>query len=457
VDAQAVNNRTKPLPAVFKREHFEQEIPYWFNHDYLTGLPNRTMLQEEFTRMIAKISNCTEKLAVLLLGLDALEGVNFSHGYSIGDKLIQDVSDRLKDFLSEKGLLARFAGDVFVVFMVISNDCGHTSKVMHKLKEQIRTPFQIDGHTISITSSMGISLYPGDGSDLEMLLKKAHKALIQAKRSGRNNFQFYATNKHLILEKQLHRAIEHSEFELYYQPQINLNKQEIAGVEALIRWKHPEKGLIFPGEFIPLAEETGLIVPIGEWVLRTACTQNKLWQDMGITPMRVAVNLSARQFQLPNLVERINKILAETGLEAKYLEVEITESSIMQNIENTARVLKELNETGISVAIDDFGTGYCSLSYLRSFPIHALKIDKSFVQNASSNWKDLAIANAIITLAKSLNLEVVVEGVETEEQLRFFQARGCHKIQGYLFSRPLPADSMTAYIYNFANDHYRFG
>lgn len=430
---------------ITERQRYEETIRHQAFHDALTGMPNRLLLKDRLTLAMAHAKRNRQMLAVLFLDLDRFKLINDTLGHATGDQLLQRIAMRLKECVREDDTVARMGGDEFTLLLPEITQAENAAKVAHKILEAIRQPLDIGGHELYITTSVGIVLYPNDGEDAETLLKNADTAMYRAKEKGRNNYQLYtpAMNakafERLAMENSLRRALEREEFVVHYQPRLNINTGEIIGMEALVRWQTPDRGLVPPGEFIPVAEETGLIVPIGEWVLHTACAQNKAWQDAGFPPVRVAVNLSARQFQLQNLVATVSRVLKETGLDPHWLELEITETVAMQNAEYATGMLKELKDMGIELSIDDFGTGYSSLSYLKRFPINKLKIDKSFVNEIGTDKDHAAIASTIIVLGQSLKLGVVAEGVETEEQLDFLKLHQCNEMQGFLFGRPVSA------------------
>ncbi|SES91822.1 PAS domain S-box-containing protein/diguanylate cyclase (GGDEF) domain-containing protein [Oceanobacillus limi] len=418
----------------------EEAMDYMAYHDPLTGLANRYRFNKQLSALIEDEN--TEQLAVLFFDLDRFKLVNDSMGHGVGDLLLKEVSNRLKSCVNHIEGLARYGGDEFIVSLV-NKDSQEVANIAKTILQSFVEPFYIETYELYITPSIGVSLYPTNGEDVETLVRKADSAMYQAKSKGKNNFQFYRSNhsnhifERLEIEADLRKAIGQQEFELYYQPKINLQSGRISGTEALIRWKHAEKGMISPAEFIPLAEETGLIIPIGEWVLRQACIQNKKWQDDGLDPMVVSVNLSVRQLYQPNLVDMVQDILRETDLDPYYLELEITESMIMDT-ERGLKVLHELKDLGVQISLDDFGTGYSSLHYLKDFPINKLKIDQSFVRNSTEDKNDEAIIKTIIVMAHQLDFEVIAEGVETVEHLGLLQRNLCNEAQGYLFSKPLP-------------------
>ncbi len=418
-------------------------------YDTTTELPNRALFEDRLEKALAIAQRPTQTVGVLFLALDQFKKVNDSLGHDRGDWLLKAVADRLQTCISERETVARFAGDEFALLL---NDVAGTKDVVRTIgtiSEALRSSFYIDGLEVFVTASVGASLFPFDGTDCQSLLKNAGAALYRAKTSGGNNYQFYTADMHaqaskrLSLEANLRRAIENEEFVVHYQPRIAIDSLKIVGMEALVRWEHPQLGLVSPAEFIPLAEDTGLIIPIGEWVLRRACRQNREWLDKGLAALRVAVNISARQFQQQDIAKVIVQILNEERLSPEHLELELTESSIMSNAEFAIGVLTGLKEMGVKISVDDFGTGFSSLSYLKRLPLDALKIDQSFVRDATTDPDDAALVMAVITLGHNLRLKVVAEGVETEEQLRFLQLLRCDEIQGFLFSRPLPAEELV--------------
>ena len=426
------------------------EIEYFAFNDYLTGLPNRISFIKILQERI-ETNNGASSLAVIFVDLDRFKFVNDTFGHSVGDILLQQVASRIYKEINAYGTVSRTGGDEFVLEIQRSTK-EEIMAIAQKLLNELSRPFDCEGNELYITPSLGISLYPSDGTDAETLVHNADIAMYRAKEQGRNNYQFYAhemnerISKRVQLEKRLRTALEHDEFVLHYQPQIDLKTGQVSGSEALIRWNQPDMGLVSPMEFIPIAEETGLIVPIGEWVLRRACEQNVLWQKAGYPQMKVSANLSARQFVQKNLVENIQQILTETGLDPELLELEITESIAMQQEEYVVSKLNALRGIGIKIAIDDFGTGYSSLSYIKKLPINTLKIDKSFLSDIKNESDEEEITSTIIALAKNLKLNVIAEGVETKEQLQFLQQRRCDEAQGYLFSKPLSDQDFEALL-----------
>jgi diguanylate cyclase (GGDEF)-like protein len=424
----------------------DQQIDYYANHDFLTGLPNRLFFKEQCRSALKEAGQADQPAALLFLDLDRFKVINDMFGHSVGDDLLRVVARRLIQHIRLGDTVARVEGDEFA--MLLPNaEREEAARVAQLILDELCKPFLLDGNEFYVTPSVGISLYPRDGLDEETLVKHADTAMYRAKELGRNHYRFYTTDmneqmaKRVRLEKGLRKALDRDELTLHYQPQVDIMTREIMGMEALLRWDHPELGMVSPADFIPLAEENGMIIPIGEWVLRRACVQNKSWIDAGLSPMRMAVNLSARQFQHNNLVEVVAQILQETDLPAQYLDLEITESVAMFNESYVIAKLHELKNLGIKISIDDFGTGYSSLSYLKKFPIDALKIDKSFVAEVMNDKDDAEIITTIISMARNLKVSVIAEGVENEQQLQFLRSQKCTEAQGYLFSKPLnPTD-----------------
>jgi diguanylate cyclase (GGDEF)-like protein len=428
------------------------EIEHLAYHDALTGLPNRPLFIDRLIVSLAQTARTPQKLAVFFLDLDRFKDINDSLGHSTGDQLLKAVADRVRRCVREGDTVARFGGDEFTLLVPRIENIEDAAKIAQKIIETLKIPFDIHDRELFVTTSIGISLFPTDGIDAETLVRNADSAMYRAKESGRDNYQLYAPAmnaralERLALENMLRKALDHRELVLFYQPLIDAESKLIIGVEALIRWSHPELGLLSPAHFISVAELSGLIIPIGRWVLHTACRQLKTWQKKIDRSLTVSVNLSARQFAQPDLVDQIRGVLADTALEPQFLELEITESNAMQNAENTIHTLRELKQLGVRIAMDDFGTGYSSLNYLKRFPIDTLKLDQMFVQDVNTDAADAAIVSAVITMAQSLRLAVVAEGVETEEQLAFLRREGCDRIQGYLFSAPMSAEELEPYL-----------
>jgi len=440
----------------------EEKIRFLAHCDSLTRLPNREAFKERLYRHVALSLPHNRRFAVLFLDLDNFKRINDTLGHSVGDLLLQDVAERLlkciraTDYVAQTGAeaegdnIARLGGDEFTVLLSEIQHVGDVTAVAQRFLEIFWRPFTLADYEVTVTASIGISVFPQDGQDAESLLKNADMAMYCAKRLGRNSYHLYheymgeAALRHLALEGQLRRALERQEFSLVYQLQVDVVKNRVAGVEALLRWDNSILGSVSPRMFIPLAEETGLILPIGEWTLRTACAQTKAWQDAGVPIPRVAVNLSALQFVQPHLVNLIAQVLRDTSLDARSLELEITESLLMKDGEAAVEILRALKAMGVYLAIDDFGTGYSSLNYLKRFPIDRLKIDQSFVHNVPLDSNDAAIAMAVIAMADRMKLQVIAEGVETDAQLNFLKAEGCQEMQGYLFSMPLLPEGVPA-------------
>src|SRR5712692_8814262 len=430
---------------ITERKWTEQRLSYLAYYDALTGLPNRTLFNDRLRQTLLESGRDARLAAVLFLDLDRFKYINDTLGHQTGDLVLKAVGTRLSASVLEGVTVARISGDEFGIVLNEIAQVDDAAKAAQHILDSFRQPFYAPDRELFITPSIGIALFPNDGKDAEGLLKNAETAMYRAKEHRRDNYQYYASDmtaavfRHLAMEHALRRALEREEFILYYQPQVQLETGQIVGVEALLRWQRANGDLVSPGEFIPLAEETGLIMPLGEWALRTACAQNKAWQDSGLQALRVSVNLSARQFQQTSLPDVIGRVLAETGLDPRYLELELTESVLMQNTEVTVSSLSKLNAMGIRISVDDFGTGYSSLSYLKRFPIDMLKIDQSFVQDITVDADDAAIITAIIAMAHSLGIQVIAEGVETEAQLQFLRMRGSEIVQGYYFGRPVTA------------------
>ena len=437
---------------ITERKENEARIEHLAYHDPLTALPNRYALQARLVQSLADARRNAERVAVMFIDLDRFKTINDSLGHDVGDQLLIAVSRRIRTALRETDTVARLGGDEFVIVVPGIGAPEDAARVAEKVIDHIGKPIALAGHALHTSPSIGISLFPEDGEDSDTLMKNADTAMYFAKQHGRNAYHFFAADmnaaatERLLVETQLRAAIESGEMRLVYQPQVDLANGEVVGVEALLRWDHPERGAVPPSAFIPLAEETGLIVPIGRWVLEAACREAAGWEKAGLPPLRVAVNLSARQFRDHQLVRQVAETLERTGLPAGRLEVEITESAVMDNAERAADILRALRETGIQVAIDDFGTGYSSLAYLKRFPVNRLKIDRSFVMDLEHDANDVAIAHGIIALARTLGLSVIAEGIETPAQLAMLKTFGCAEGQGYLFSRPLERDALLGFL-----------
>ena len=430
----------------------QNRLDYLAHHDTLTNLPNRLLFQDRLRHAISKARRMQQIMALLFLDLDRFKNINDSLGHEVGDQVLQEVAKRLTNIVRESDTLARLGGDEFVIALEQNTESRELTIVAQKILETLSTAFHIDTHELYITASIGISLYPANGLTPETLMKTADVAMYRAKEKGRNNFQFFAlemnerAHQALFLENNLRKAIDNQELALYYQPQVEITTGKTTGMEALIRWHHPTRGVIPPDKFIPMAEETGLIIPIGKWVINTACQQTMQWQQAGFPPCKVAVNISPRQFRQSDLVETVAQALDESGLAACWLELEITENVLVEDVAQTITIMESLNSLGVSLAIDDFGTGYSSLSYLHRFPLSKLKIDRSFVQSIGGPAGNQAIVEAIIALACALDLEVIAEGIENQEQIAFLKERGCFYGQGFYFSRPLPVDACEQFL-----------
>jgi diguanylate cyclase (GGDEF)-like protein/PAS domain S-box-containing protein len=425
----------------------EEKITYLAYHDTLTGLPNRFM----FTEKLKQFIESHRHIAVLFIDIDQFKKINDTRGHTIGDQLLQQVAQRLINCVRKEDIVARLGGDEFTVILPTKSKTK-VAQVAERIVAEIRNPYYIGDSEFYLRTSIGISLYPTDGENIETLIKNSDIAMYRSKELGGDNFEFFTSSlnrsleEKVNLERLLHTALANNEFVMYYQPQIDLRTGQIFGAEALIRWVHPQRGLIPPDQFIPIAEETGLIVPIGDWALRTACIQAKKWNREDGHPFHIAVNLSVKQFIANGIVVSVDRIIRETGLNPNLLELELTESIFLQNTESVAATMNQLKNLGVRISIDDFGTGYSSLAYLKDFPIDSLKIDRSFIHNLPKNDKNTAIISAIITLARNLGIKTIAEGIETPEQLEFYEMEGCDIAQGYYFSRPLPEDQMNDLI-----------
>lgn len=437
---------------ITERKTNEARIEYLANHDALTGLPNRNLLNDRIEQAISLARRSGQYLAVLVLDLDRFKFINDSYGHPVGDALLEAVALRLKAAIRDGDTVARQGGDEFVILLTGLADLETAECVVKKVLAKFVDKFMLGSHELQISTSIGVSLFPVDGSDSDILFKTADAALYSAKDKGRNAYQFYTRSmgvkveERAELENALHQALLNQEFELHYQPKVDLRSGLVYGMEALLRWRRPEVGLIPPDRFIPMAEETGLILPIGEWVLRTACSQLKQWHAAGHPDLTMAVNISARQFRQQNVPELILNVLSEAGLSAKFLELELTESLLMQNREMVVQALTQLKKIGVTLSLDDFGTGYSSLSYLKDFPIDVVKIDQSFIRDVTNSVDGASLTKSIIAMAESLHMVTIAEGVETEGQLNFLNINRCNAMQGYYFSRPLPTFEMTSLL-----------
>jgi diguanylate cyclase (GGDEF)-like protein/PAS domain S-box-containing protein len=434
------------------RKVAEERIQYLAYYDALTGLPNRTLLQDRLAKTLAGARRQKDKVALLFLDLDGFKNINDSLGHSVGDLLLQEVAERLKTWGREQDTVARLGGDEFLIMLTNVTDVPDAAVAAERLMDAMTAEFVVQGHLLKVSCSIGISIFPEHGKDCDTLIKNADAAMYNAKECGRNNFRFFTEDmntqvvERLTLENSLRLALEREELFLVYQPQMDMATRKVTGLEALLRWQHPELGLVPPDKFIRIAENSGLIVPIGEWVLRTACAQAQQWQQEGLPAVTVAVNVSAIQFRQEGFCGLIRNVLCDTGLAPQYLELELTESLLLANADLMLSVIQELKAMGLTLAIDDFGTGYSSFSYLRQFRVSKLKIDRSFIRDVAVNADDAAITAAIISIAKSLKLKVIAEGVENEAQMTFLRAHQCDEIQGYYFSKPLAVDKVAEHL-----------
>ncbi|MGP8175319.1 MAG: putative bifunctional diguanylate cyclase/phosphodiesterase [Terracidiphilus sp.] len=428
------------------RRQAELRVQYMALHDALTGLPNRVLLEDRLGQAIALASRNQKIVAVLMLDLDRFKNVNDSFGHYAGDRLLEAVSVRLQGCLRECDIVARLGGDEFVIGIGMAAANRDIETIAQKVLATLDEPFLIEGHTLQISASIGISLYPADGENAEALLQYADAAMYEAKKKGRGMYCFFApeltegTRRRQKLENDLYQACARGEFVLHYQPLVSVGLGRITGVEALLRWQHPEEGLIYPNEFIPQLEELGLMVEVGDWVLQTACLQNAAWQKEGLPPVRMAVNVSSQQFYRGNIVESVERALRESGLDPKWLELELTESLTLNESEATIKIMLDLTRLGVGLSLDDFGTGWSSLSYLRKFPLKRLKIDRSFMRDVASEPAAEAVVNSILSLGRNLSLECVAEGVETRPQLAYLQRQRCAEMQGFLYSPALTGE-----------------
>ncbi|RJF95188.1 EAL domain-containing protein [Noviherbaspirillum saxi] len=437
---------------ITETRRYQAELEFQANYDLLTGIANRNLLRDRVTQALTMAARHEERVFIAFMDIDRFKFINDSLGHRAGDLFLKTIAQRLKRAARDTDTVARYGGDEFVLVLPEADDIAESARVVQRVMQALSRPVPINGKDFFPTCSAGIAVYPTDGHDFETLITHADIAMYSAKEKGRNNFQFYAPTmneraaKRLQLEGDLRRALERRELVLHYQPQIDVSTSRIVGAEALIRWQHPELGLISPAEFISLAEETGLIGAIGDWVLRTSCAQARHWELAGLGKLRIAINLSARQFNQPNLVRMVQSALADSGLQASDLELEITESTVMVDVQHAIRTLHELKSIDVNLSIDDFGTGFSSLSYLKQFPIDVLKIDQSFVHDLATDPDNAMIVMSVISLAHNLRLQVIAEGVETAEQLSYLREHKCDQVQGYLFSKPLPADKFERFL-----------
>ncbi|PRR79183.1 Cyclic di-GMP phosphodiesterase Gmr [Clostridium liquoris] len=439
------------LSDITNKKIYEEKIKQLAYYDRLTGLPNFHFLKEKIKEKIVEC-NDKDKFALFLIDLDNFRNINDTLGHRFGDEVLIAVSNELKKVLDEKDIICRMSQDEFLIFKNCIQDKEEAALTAEKILKHFHNPVIVDEHEIYTTVSIGVDIYPNNGGDSYTLLKNVDSAMYIAKKNGRNRYEFFHKSiynsivEKTKLEADLRKAVENNDFLLYYQPQMNLNTGEIIGVEALVRWKHPQRGIVSPGEFIPLAESTGLIVPLGKWVLEAACKQNKLWQKLGYKSINISVNVSSLQIQHGDFIEIVKNTLNEIGMDPKLLDIEITESTLMKSIDSVARKLENLRKMGISISLDDFGTGYSSLSYLKKLPINTLKIDKVFVDDIREHSAENAITGEIIQLAHKMKIDVVAEGVEMEEQVEFLKMQNCDKIQGYVLSKPLPSEEIERYL-----------
>jgi diguanylate cyclase (GGDEF)-like protein len=444
IEARLVESATQMARIAIERKQAEDRIHFMANHDALTGLPNRTLLKDRLTQAVSYAKRYDRWATVVFIDLDDFNIVNDSLGHNAGDELLKIVAKRMVNCTRATDTVVRLGGDDFVILLFDQpKSMDIVTATLQKIRAAITKPIDIDGHSLEVTCSIGLASYPNDGTDADMLLANADAAMYRAMQAGGDNFQFCTpdlntkVHEKFLLQSELRNALARSEFVIDYQPQVDLRSGRVFAAEALIRWRHPTLGLISPARFIPMAEETGLIVAIGDWILLAACRQNRAWQDAGLPPVTVCVNVSARQFKEDNWVGRVADALRESGLEARYLELELTESLIMQDVERAVATMKELQMLGVQLSVDDFGTGYSSLAALKNFPVARLKIDKSFIDDILTSASDRAVASAVIALGQKLNLRVIAEGVETEAQVTFLRENNCDEMQGYHFSRPI--------------------
>ncbi|OHB90122.1 MAG: hypothetical protein A3D13_06840, partial [Planctomycetes bacterium RIFCSPHIGHO2_02_FULL_40_12] len=448
-DANFLQSVAIMISDAIERKKLSSRINHIASYDTLTDLPNRILFMDRVSMTLSRAKRQKEQIAVLYLNLDRFKVINDSMGNETGDRLLISASERLVNCVREGDTVSRMGGDEFAIMLGGITSASDVAKVSQKVIEAVSKPFVLDDREMHITASIGISMYPQDDEEMEGLIKKARAAMLQAKEHGRNNDRFYNTEMEtssyemMMMENDLRKALDRGELLLHYQPQVDITTGRITGVEALVRWRHPDRGMVSPAEFIPMAEETGLIIPIGEWVLHTALAQNKAWQEDGLAPIKMSVNFSSVQFRQKDPVGLVANALRKTGLKPEYMGLEITESVIMKGADVVIKKFHELKGLGIHICMDDFGTGYSSLSYLKRFPIDILKIDQSFARNVTTDTNDASIVTATIAMAHGLGITTIAEGVETKEQLEFFRSHKCEVVQGYLFSKPLPAEDVT--------------
>ena len=440
------------LHDISQRRYAEEKLDFFINRDPLTGLPNRVLFRELLNRTLQYAEHKQTQFALLFINLDNFKTINKSLGHNLGDQVLIEASKRLNASLPDIDIIARTGGDEFIIVLKHIEGMPWIDLIAQRILNTLTNPFELAGNSIYVGASLGIALYPNDGTDVDTLQSNADAALQQAKASGRGMLCFFSSEmtsrakERLTLEADLRRAIERNELRLYYQPQIDLITGQLVGIESLIRWQHPLRGLIFPGEFIPLAEESGYVVQLGDWVLRTACQQIRQWSDAGLNPPQVAVNVSAVQLRQNHLIKSVRDVLQETGISPRQLELEITETSVMLDHAHSFKLMADLNALDVRLSIDDFGTGYSSLAYLQQLKVHKLKIDIAFVRDMTTNNSNASIVKTIIALGHNLGLEVIAEGVETQDQANALRSLQCDVMQGYLISRPVPADEMTRFM-----------
>ena len=452
-ETRLIDLATRMAGIAIERRQAEDRIQFMANHDALTGLPNRALLNDRVSQALLYAQRYDRRATVAFIDLDNFKVINDSLGHNAGDELLKTVARRMVNSVRATDTVVRLGGDEFVVLLLDQPDSVDLiAAKIRRLAAAIAEPIHLGGHDLTVTCSMGIANYPADGADADTLLANADAAMYRAKEIGRDNFQFYKpelntkVREKFVLQEELRGALARCEFVLLYQPQVDLRSGRVFGVEALMRWKHPTHGIMPPAAFIPTAEETGLIVPMGDWALHEACRQNKAWQDAGLPFMTVSVNVSARQFKEKTLIARVVDALGDSGLQPRYLELELTESLIMQDVEQAVATMRSLQLLGVQLSIDDFGTGYSSLSALKTFPVARLKIDRSFIKDLPSNENDRAVASAVISLGQKLNLRVIAEGVETEDQIAFLRQHDCDEMQGFHFSKPVTAQGIEELI-----------